>query len=97
VLISVFAQVMIILLACPAIWLIVKYDGWRESIGVGIGIMSVPFIIYSALRHGQWGFIIPCVLFVIATFPILLRGIKTKFKKTEKEGTKTKFKKEKKV
>jgi hypothetical protein len=81
VLISVFAQVMIILLACPAIWLIVKYDGWRESIGVGLGVVATPFIAYSALRHGQWGFIIPCGFFIIATFPIIVRAIKTKFKK----------------
>ena len=82
-LISVFAQVMIILLTVPAIWLVVKYDGWRESIGVGLGILSVPFIAYSALRHGQWGFLVPCIVFVVATFPILLIGIKTKFKKGE--------------
>ena len=85
-LISVFAQVMIILLACPAIWLVVKYDGWRESIGVAIGIVAVPFIVYSALRHGQWGIIIPCVVFIIATFPILLTGIKNKFRKEKIES-----------
>lgn len=84
-LISVFAQIAIILLACPAIWLIVKYDGWRESVGVGIGVLATPFIAYSALRHGQWGFIVPCVVFIVATFPILLKAIKNKFKK-EKEA-----------
>lgn len=82
-LISVFAQACIILLACPAIWLIVKYDGWRETIGVGLGVLAIPFIAYSALRHGQWGFIIPCVVFIVATFPVILQGIKTKFKKTD--------------
>ena len=82
-LISVFAQVCIILLTCPAIWLIIKYDGWRETIGVGIGVLAIPFIGYSALRHGQWGFIIPCVIFLVATFPVLLTGIKNKFKKTD--------------
>jgi hypothetical protein len=83
VLISVFAQICIILLACPAIWLVVKYDGWRETIGVGLGVLAIPFIAYSALRHGQWGFIIPCIVFIVATFPVLLTGFKNKFKKTE--------------
>ena len=80
-LISVFAQVFIILLTCPAIWLVVKYDGFRESIGVALGVLSVPFIMYTALRHGQWGFFIPCIVFIVATFPILLTGIKNKFQK----------------
>jgi len=78
-LISVFAQICIILFVCPAIWLIVKYDGWKESIGVILGVIAVPFIAYSALRHGQWGIIIPCIVFLIATFPVLVRGIKTRF------------------
>lgn len=80
-LISVFAQICIILFVCPAIWLIVKYDGWKESIGVGLGVIAVPFIAYTALRHGQWGIIIPCIVFIVATFPILLTGIKNKFRK----------------
>jgi len=80
-LINVFAQAMIVLLICPAIWLVVKYDGWRETIGVGVGILAVPFVGYTALRHGQWGFLVPCIVFVIATFPILLTGIKNKFKR----------------
>ena len=80
-LISVVAQIGIILFVCPAIWLIIKYDGWRESIGVALGVIAVPFIAYTALRHGQWGIIIPCIVFIVATFPILLTGIKTKFRK----------------
>lgn len=78
-LISVVAQIGIILFVCPAIWLIVKYDGWRESIGVTLGVIAVPFIAYTALRHGQWGIIIPCIVFIIATFPVLVKGIKTKY------------------
>jgi hypothetical protein len=83
VLISVVAQLGIILFACPAIWLVVKYDGWREGIGVALGVVAVPFIAYSSLRHGQWGIFIPCVVFIIATFPILLTLIENKFKKTD--------------
>ena len=83
VLISVTAQVFIILLCCPAIWLVVRYDGWREAIGIGLGIISLPFILYSALRHGQWGFLVPCIVFVIATFPALVNGVKEKFRKGE--------------
>ncbi len=86
-LISVFAQICIILFVCPAIWLIVKYDGWRESVGVTLGVIATPFIIYSALRHGQWGIIIPCVVFIVATFPVLVRGIKTRF--TQKSERRT--------
>ena len=80
-LINVFGQAMIVLLICPAIWLVVKYDGWRETIGVGLGVLAVPFVTYTALRHGQWGFLVPSAFFVVATFPILLTGIKNKFKK----------------
>jgi len=80
-LINVFAQAMIVFLVSITIWLVIKYDGWRETIGVGIGILAVPFVAYTALRHGQWGFLVPCVVFVIATFPILLTGIKNRFKK----------------
>jgi hypothetical protein len=80
-LINVFAQICIILFVCPAIWLIVKYDGWKESIGVALGVVATPFIAYTALRHGQWGIIVPCVVFIVATFPILLTSIKTKFRK----------------
>ena len=80
-LVSIFAQIFIILLVCPAIWLVVKYDGWPETIGIGLGVIAVPFIGYSALRHGQWGFIIPCIVFLVATFPILLRGIENKWRR----------------
>jgi len=81
VLFNLTAQIFIILFTCPAIWLIVKYDGWRESIGVALGVLATPFIIYNAIHHGQWGLLIPCIVFIVATFPILLKAIENKIRK----------------
>ena len=87
--ISMFNQAMMIGFGLPAIYLVVKYDGWRESIGIVLGSVSAAFMILSALKGGQWGILVLCGGFYLFTYPRLIKFVtswcKGKFKKDKKE------------
>jgi len=84
------AQIAMVLLGIPAIYLIVKYDGWRESLGIVLGDLALPFIVFSALKGGQWGMLVLCAVFFVLTCPRLFNFVvgwfKSKFNKENKKS-----------
>jgi len=49
-----YSQIGIILLSCPAIWLVSRKDKWKRW-GYILGLCGQPLWLYSSIENGQWG------------------------------------------